>query len=653
MNVDQQKVYDAIMEGGQNVFLTGEAGCGKTFLIHKLTTDLYAQNKSIAITAMTNTAKENLNLKNATTFHSLLGVGIDGDIELKDLLARKNVVGSLTTLHEYDVVFIDEVSMIHPRFMDNAILLFYISQIMHEEQTFTIPLVSEVIQYAEATPLRTQIILSGDLYQIPPISKEEEDSGMPQYFTQSTLIHLWRLKQYTLTIQQRQATDEAFSQILRQIRLNNMQDPQVRQFFEQKFLESKKKKLDNSSKKAVQIFNRHRPRLAYLKRLHTGKKEAEFAPYVVFSENCTNEMQQQGFAARKKIKLSPFVKGERVLVSRKIQMFPDSPVLAQKGEMATLIDFTTKASLNPQDTTLIILSATLCMEEDKRIIQTSCIPEKTFGWRFDFRKNKYIQSVMYTIYYPPVINAEAMTAHSVQGWTVPAITLHYHRDLFVAGQLYVALSRAPSAKAVDIVFERGSTVSDLIENQESIQYNDEAMVALAFQDNKDTRALKRKWTEEDNSLLAQCLEEGTKTKLDEIITIMKSHLPIVVLRNLARMKHDFEYFHLRSQIDIILQEASIPTASKKGVLCPSCHCFLDASHFLNLGCYCLCESVTESKLVDLLLKYYCNVSYIVQPLQSKPKDDDLILYKGEFTVTNRQLKDGFHHNTHLIRLVLP
>jgi ATP-dependent exoDNAse (exonuclease V) alpha subunit len=61
----------------------------------------------------------------------------------------------------------------------------------------------------------------------------------------------------------------------------------------------------------------------------------------------------------------------------------------------------------------------------------------------------------------PVQNAFALTVHKTQGLTLPHSTLTIDENMFAAGQIYVAMSRAPSWNSVDILsFDFGSLKVD-------------------------------------------------------------------------------------------------------------------------------------------------------------------------------------------------
>ena len=51
----------------------------------------------------------------------------------------------------------------------------------------------------------------------------------------------------------------------------------------------------------------------------------------------------------------------------------------------------------------------------------------------------------------PLQNAFALTIHKTQGLTLPHVTLNVDENIFAEGQIYVAMSRAPSLKSLHIL----------------------------------------------------------------------------------------------------------------------------------------------------------------------------------------------------------
>ena len=99
-----------ILKLGKNVFLTGAAGSGKTYVLNKYIAYLKKNAIPVAVTASTGIAATHMNGK---TIHSWAHIGIKDSLSSSDLnaiFARKEFRQSIA---EAKVLIIDEVSMLN------------------------------------------------------------------------------------------------------------------------------------------------------------------------------------------------------------------------------------------------------------------------------------------------------------------------------------------------------------------------------------------------------------------------------------------------------------------------------------------------------------------------------------------------------------
>lgn len=139
-----------IMQMGFNVFLTGQAGSGKTYTLNKFITWAKEHRIGIAVTASTGIAATHIG---GTTIHSWSSIGIKDEITKQDLekLAKRKELQK--RFDQTKILIIDEVSMLSAGFFDNLNL---------------------ICQHFKENNLPfggIQIILCGDLFQLPPINK--------------------------------------------------------------------------------------------------------------------------------------------------------------------------------------------------------------------------------------------------------------------------------------------------------------------------------------------------------------------------------------------------------------------------------------------------------------------------------------------------
>lgn len=140
----------SILKSGRNVFLTGQAGSGKTYVINQYVRYLRACGVKVALTASTGIAATHIG---GTTIHSRSGVGIreslsDYDI---DLLTQKEYLHR--NMNDPAVLVIDEISMLSAQTLD------MINRVVQEVRGNREPFGG------------LQVVMCGDFFQLPPVQK--------------------------------------------------------------------------------------------------------------------------------------------------------------------------------------------------------------------------------------------------------------------------------------------------------------------------------------------------------------------------------------------------------------------------------------------------------------------------------------------------
>ncbi|WP_201616039.1 AAA family ATPase [Psychrobacter urativorans] len=190
-----------ILKTGQNVFLTGSAGSGKTYTLNQYINYLRARRVPVAVTASTGIAATHMN---GTTIHSWSGIGIKDELSERDLtnLSRKQFLAD--RLKDTQVLIIDEISMLHAKQL-NA--------------------VNEVLKYVRksAAPFGgIQVVVAGDFFQLPPIGNRGESNRDKFAFMSEAWLDA-KFHVCYLSEQHRQVSEEAnggldLDDILNQIR---------------------------------------------------------------------------------------------------------------------------------------------------------------------------------------------------------------------------------------------------------------------------------------------------------------------------------------------------------------------------------------------------------------------------------------------------
>lgn len=194
---------------GRNAFITGAAGCGKTYLLDKFITAASAAGKQVAVTATTGLAASHLN---GRTIHSWSGMGIAPKLDTAFLNKLKSNRTLRAEIMETDILIIDEISML---------------------PSYRLDMVDRICRYLRGidSPFgKLQVVLSGDFFQLSPIVDSEV---LGQFMRQSVLAvgaEAWSQLQLVvcyLTKQYRQNTEDPLLGILNAMRNNQLTEEHV------------------------------------------------------------------------------------------------------------------------------------------------------------------------------------------------------------------------------------------------------------------------------------------------------------------------------------------------------------------------------------------------------------------------------------------
>jgi ATP-dependent exoDNAse (exonuclease V) alpha subunit len=195
-----------ILKSGANVFLTGQPGCGKTYTINRFVEECEAKGIYPAITASTGIASTHIG---GVTIHSWIGMGdllydidqgnIIDDYRIDEIAWRPWI---LWKVKKTKVLVIDEVSML------SGALLDIVDRICRAARGNSKPFGG------------IQIILVGDMYQLPPVTRDGKEID---FVFKSMAWKTLDLKICNLHEQHRQ-NDKDFIEVLTAMRNGNLED---------------------------------------------------------------------------------------------------------------------------------------------------------------------------------------------------------------------------------------------------------------------------------------------------------------------------------------------------------------------------------------------------------------------------------------------
>ena len=162
----QQKQAHSEILSGVNLFITGKAGTGKTELLKRIRKDLEKHKKVVAVLAPTGIAAENAE---GHTMHNFLR------LPLKPYLPEHKTNPGLYRLTEnverivkvLDVLIIDEISMVRCDMLDATDMI--LRHYRKNRKPFG----------------GVQLVMFGDLYQLSPIAKSDEEETLREYYKNS------------------------------------------------------------------------------------------------------------------------------------------------------------------------------------------------------------------------------------------------------------------------------------------------------------------------------------------------------------------------------------------------------------------------------------------------------------------------------------
>jgi ATP-dependent exoDNAse (exonuclease V) alpha subunit len=377
--VNQEKAL-SILKSGTNVFLTGSAGAGKTYVLNQYIKYLKARKIPVSITASTGIAATHLQ---GTTIHAWSGIGIKDALSQRNLRALKEKKYLKKNIEKTKVLIIDEISMLHKKQFE---------------------MVNEVLQFFRDTqdPFGgVQLVLCGDFFQLPPIGNSAETNKEKFCFMSQAWLDA-QLSICYLTDQFRQ-TDTQLNDILNEIRSGLVSKRSI------ELLQSRKEAIGTEE-----------PTRLYTHNLDVDR---------------INSQHMAEIKGRKKI-FKARVKGNLKLaetIKRSI-MAPESLELKKDAKVMFVKNNYEKGYLNGS------LGRVLKFDKEGhpviRLNNGMDIKAESEDWRIEDETGKLLVSYRQV----PLRLAWAITVHKSQGMTLDSAVMDLS-NTFEKGQGYVALSR--------------------------------------------------------------------------------------------------------------------------------------------------------------------------------------------------------------------
>lgn len=216
--MNQKEAFE-ILKRGHNVFITGAAGSGKTFLLNRYIEYLKRNKIETAVTASTGVAATHIG---GMTIHSWTGLGVRDKLDERALKDLKERYYLRSRYKKTEVLVIDEISMLHHYRLD------LVDRIFKEFKQTDLPFGG------------IQVVLCGDFFQLPPVARVGEPLARFAY-------HSLAWQQLDLRIcyldEQHRQNDSDFIDVLNAIR-NNDVSQRIRRHLEGRVGNTVKKNLE-------------------------------------------------------------------------------------------------------------------------------------------------------------------------------------------------------------------------------------------------------------------------------------------------------------------------------------------------------------------------------------------------------------------------
>jgi len=396
LNKEQMAFFKEVA-AGNNIFLTGEAGSGKSFCTKILKDFLNQEGIPYGIAASTGVAALNVD---GLTIHSWAGMGLAD--ESVDSIINNSVnrnKKARARIRDSKILIIDEISMLSADFLDKL---------------------NEVLQYFrfDMSPFGgMQMIFVGDFLQLPPVFKTVNQKG---FCFESSSWKNAKIKNVVLKTVMRQDNSSDFARMLNDIRLGKTDSLSV--------LQSRvDAKFPNDGIQPIKIYCKNVDVDTFNKQeLLKIKEESRHFHSIDNGSEHHIKFFDRNCPAPKILELK---KGAQVMLLKNIDL--DRGLV--NGSIGKVESFCTAG-------VEVKFSAGKAIVE----IDEWSIKEQAIG----FDKKTFYKKIA-TREQIPLKLAWASTVHKCQGSTLDRVELDLN-EAFATGQVYVALSRVRNLESLSV-----------------------------------------------------------------------------------------------------------------------------------------------------------------------------------------------------------
>ncbi len=414
LSSEQQNAFDKFILG-ENVFVTGSAGSGKSELIRKIYRHCISNRKGIQVCALTGCASILLNCK-AKTVHSWSGIGI-GNASVDVLINKiKQNLYKKKAWTEISVLVIDEVSMMSIKLFD------------------TLDAIGRGVRNNHLPFGGIQVILSGDFYQLPPVGNYNDVDTMRFCFESEDWNNVFKKNCQIQLVKIFRQTDDKYISILNQVREG------VVKRSSNDLLKSRVGLIPPQGTVITQLY----PRRNSVETINSNKMKELNTPEHTFEIQLLNNLPILSDEDKRKRNRIGKVEIDIELQHIKTNLLCEPTLKLKVGAYVMCI-------VNMEISTDIVL----CNGSQGIITgfsEITRLPIVRFNNGYEATINYYTWTSENIpgigVSQIPLILAWAITIHKSQGTTLDMAQIDVGRGIFEAGQTYVALSRVKSLDGI-------------------------------------------------------------------------------------------------------------------------------------------------------------------------------------------------------------